>query len=37
VAFNPAAYGTFTSMLIITESSGGQETVSVTATASPDN
>jgi ASPM-SPD-2-Hydin domain-containing protein/centrosomal CEP192-like protein/NHL repeat-containing protein len=37
VAFNPAAYGTFTSTLIVTESSGGQETVSVTATASPDN
>jgi hypothetical protein len=37
VTFNPTAYGTFTSTLIVTESSGAQETVSVTATASPDN
>src|SRR6266851_2450879 len=37
VTFNPSSYGTFASTLIVTESSGGQETVSVTATASPDN
>src|SRR5467141_338923 len=37
VTFNPSAYGTFTSTLIVTESSGAQETVSVTGTASPDN
>jgi hypothetical protein len=37
VAFNPVAYGTFASTLIVTESSGGQETVSVTATSSPDS
>jgi hypothetical protein len=37
VTFNPAAYGTFTSTLIVTESSGAQETVSVSGTAFPDN
>jgi sugar lactone lactonase YvrE len=37
VTFNPVAYGTFTSTLIVTESSGGQETVSVSGTANPDN
>src|SRR6267378_3238439 len=37
VTFNPTAYGTFTSTLIVTESSGAQETVSVTGTAFPDN
>jgi hypothetical protein len=37
VTFNPVAYGTFTSTLIVTESSGAQETVSVSGTASPDN
>ena len=37
VTFNPAAYGTFTSTLIVTESSGAQETVSVSGTASPDD
>jgi sugar lactone lactonase YvrE len=37
VTFNPAAYGTFGSTLIVTESSGAQETVSVSATASPDD
>ena len=37
VTFNPAAYGTFSSTLIVTESSGAQETVSVSATASPDD
>ena len=37
VTFNPSAYGTFASTLIVTESSGGQETVSVSGTASPDN
>jgi HYDIN/CFA65/VesB family protein/NHL repeat-containing protein len=37
VSFNPVAYGTFASTLIVTESSGAQETVSVSGTASPDN
>src|SRR6267154_2176881 len=37
VTFNPSSYGTFASTLIVTESSGAQETVSVTATASPDD
>src|SRR6266853_1871906 len=37
VTFNPSAYGSFTSTLIVTESSGAQETVSVTGTAFPDN
>jgi sugar lactone lactonase YvrE len=37
VTFNPTAYGTFASTLIVTESSGAQETVSVSGTASPDN
>ena len=37
VSFNPVAYGTFTSILIVTESSGAQETVAVSGTASPDN
>jgi sugar lactone lactonase YvrE len=37
VTFNPVAYGTFTSTLIVTESDGAQETVSVSGTASPDN
>ncbi len=37
VTFNPVAYGTFTSTLIVTESSGAQETVSVSGTASPDD
>jgi hypothetical protein len=37
VTFNPTSYGTFTSTLIVTESSGGQETVSVSGTANPDN
>ena len=37
VTFNPAAYGTFSSTLIVTESSGAQETVSVSATAGPDD
>jgi hypothetical protein len=37
VTFNPVAYGTFTSTLIVTESSGAQETVSVSGTAFPDN
>jgi sugar lactone lactonase YvrE len=37
VTFNPTAYGAFASTLIVTESSGAQETVSVTATGSPDN
>src|SRR6266436_5633783 len=37
VTFSPVAYGTFTSTLIVTESSGEQETVSVNGTAFPDN
>jgi hypothetical protein len=37
VTFTPVAYGTVTSTLIVTESSGAQETVSVSATASPDS
>jgi hypothetical protein len=37
VTFTPVAYGTFTSTLIVTESSGAQETVSVSGTAFPDN
>jgi hypothetical protein len=37
VTFTPVAYGTFTSTLVVTESSGAQETVSVTGTAAPDN
>jgi hypothetical protein len=37
VTFNPVAYGTFTSTLIVTESSGAQETVSVSGSAFPDN
>src|SRR6266852_1743060 len=37
VTFNPIAYGTFASTLIVTESSGAQETVSVSGTASPDD
>jgi hypothetical protein len=37
VAFNPTAYGTFASTLVVTESSGAQETVSVSGTAYPDN
>jgi len=37
VTFSPVAYGTFTSTLIVTESSGAQETVSVNGTAFPDN
>jgi len=37
VTFNPSSYGTFASTLIVTESSGAQETISVTATASPDD
>jgi hypothetical protein len=37
VTFNPVAYGTFGSSLIVTESSGAQETVSVSGTAFPDN
>ena len=35
--FSPTSYGTFASMLIVTESSGAQETVSVSGTANPDN
>ena len=37
VTFNPTSYGTFTSTLIVTESSGGKETVTVSGTANPDN
>jgi sugar lactone lactonase YvrE len=37
VTFNPVAYGTFTSTVIVAESSGAQETVSVSATSFPDN
>jgi hypothetical protein len=37
VTFNPTSYGTFTSTLIVTESSGAQETVSISGTANPDN
>ena len=37
VSFNPAAYGAYASTLIVTESSGAQETVSVSGTAGPDN
>jgi sugar lactone lactonase YvrE len=37
VTFNPTAYGTFASTLIVTESSGAQETVSVSGTATPDD
>src|SRR6267378_2709032 len=37
VTFSPVAYGAFTSTLIVTESSGAQETVSVNGTAFPDN
>jgi hypothetical protein len=37
VTFSPTAYGTFASTLIVTESSGAQETVSVGGTAGPDN
>jgi hypothetical protein len=37
VTFSPTAYGTFASTLIVTESSGAQETVSVSGTAGPDN
>ncbi len=37
VTFSPAAYGTFASTLIVTESSGAQETVSVSGSAFPDN
>ena len=37
VTFTPAAYGTFTSTLIVTQSSGAQETASVTGTAFPDD
>jgi hypothetical protein len=37
VTFRPTAYGTFASTLIVTESSGAQETVSVSGTANPDN
>ena len=37
VTFTPAAYGSFASTLILTESSGAQESVSVSATASPDD
>jgi sugar lactone lactonase YvrE len=37
VTFNPVAYGTFTSTVIVAEGSGAQETVSVSATAYPDN
>ena len=37
VTFSPTFYGTFASMLIVTESSGAQETVSVSGTANPDN
>jgi hypothetical protein len=37
VTFNPVAYGTFASTLIVTESSGAQESVSVSGSAVPDN
>jgi hypothetical protein len=37
VTFTPAAYATFTSTLIVTESDGAQETVSVSGTSYPDN
>ena len=37
VTFTPAAYGTFSSTLIVTQSSGAQETASVTGTAFPDD
>jgi hypothetical protein len=37
VTFTPVAYGTFTSTLSVTESSGAQETVPVSGTAFPDN
>jgi sugar lactone lactonase YvrE len=37
VTFTPAAYGTVTSTLVVTEGSGAQETVSVSATAFPDD
>jgi hypothetical protein len=37
VTFSPSAYGIFSSMLVVTESSGAQETVSVTGSAAPDS
>jgi len=37
VTFTPVDYGTFTSTLIVTESDGAQEPVSVSGTASPDS
>ena len=37
VTFSPSAYGIFSSTLFVTESSGAQETVSVSGTSSPDN
>jgi streptogramin lyase len=37
VTFSPVAYGTFASTLLVTESSGAQETVSVSGSAFPDN
>jgi hypothetical protein len=37
VTFQPTAYGTFTSTLTVTESSGALDTVSVTGTSAPDS
>jgi centrosomal CEP192-like protein/NHL repeat-containing protein len=37
VTFSPTSYGTFASTLIVTESSGAQETVSASGTANPDS
>ncbi|HTC93659.1 MAG TPA: choice-of-anchor D domain-containing protein [Terriglobales bacterium] len=37
VTFTPTAYGTFTSTLTVTQSSGAQETAAVTGTALPDD
>jgi hypothetical protein len=37
VTFSPTSYGSFASMLIVTESSGAQETDSVSGTANPDS
>ena len=37
VTFSPSAYGIFSSTLVVTESSGAQETVSVGGTSSPDS
>jgi hypothetical protein len=37
VTFRPTAYGTFTSMVTLTEASGAQHPIAVTGTSSPDN